>query len=83
MAAGIIPLSLIMSILLSLPILARADQKHSQRPVNPAQFRSHQMNQPKIVKSDRYTISQERIEEIRMLLKSAQKELKNSADQAE
>jgi hypothetical protein len=54
---------------------SNAEQDHSQRRDNPAQWRSHQMNQPKSRASERYRISRDRIDEIRLLLKEAEKEI--------
>ncbi len=65
-------------IMLVFPIQALSADKneHSQSPKNPARWKSHQMNQPSVQKSDRYKFSRERIEEIELLLLEAEKELR-------
>lgn len=69
---------IILLTLLVFPLQALGlDQKeHSQTPKNPARWKSHQMNQPSVKKSERYKFSRQRIEEIETLLLEAEKELR-------
>jgi len=76
-----LPIFIVLIALLSAPCnIAAAQATFQNSPAKTDQWQSHQMNQPAPDNSDRYSISKDRIDEIRKLYLQAKQELEKKTD---
>ncbi len=76
-----LPIFIVLVALLSTQCNIASAQTTSQNaPANADQWQSHQMNQPPPGGNDRYSVSQDRLNEIRQLYLQAKQELEKKAD---
>jgi hypothetical protein len=77
-----LPMFIVLIALLSAPCNIASAQTTSQNPpAKSDQWQSHQMNQPPPGSADRYSISKDRLDEIRKLYLQAKQELEKKVDE--